>query len=101
MSAPSDCCVAGSLTDLRWRFRMESCQVRQRQLAQNRTHEIVNHARIGIAIFIASPSLGALCLRLAWRQVRRRRFAASVNSRTLCVRHDWPSPRGLVSAKQE
>jgi hypothetical protein len=73
VSACSDCFAPGSLTDLRW--RMESCQARHRQLAQNRTHEIVNHARIGIAIFIASPSLGALCLRLAWREVRRRRFA--------------------------
>jgi hypothetical protein len=69
VSAPSDGLASGSLTDLRWRFPMESCQVRHRQLAQNRTPEIVNHARIGIAIFIASPSLGALCV-FGWHSVR-------------------------------
>ena len=86
VSACSDCFAPGSLTGLGWSLRMESCQVRHRQLAQNRTHQIVNQTRIGIAIFIASPLLGGLCLRLAWRQVRRRRFAhLSTAGHYVCV----------------
>jgi hypothetical protein len=75
VSASSDCSASRSLTGLPRRLRMESCQVRHRQLAQKRTHETVNHERSGIAIFTASLSLGGLRLRLAWRQVRRRRLA--------------------------